>query len=599
MTRNFLFAAALMTAAFMSGCKLEVLPGTDDPGAGQEEIDDSVLKLESFSFLKKDNSALKQDVATVISSGAIDDGDGIGYYVDPCSLVADFKVFAGDGVKDVHVSVDAVGSDAFKRIESGRTAADYMRPVTVRLSGVRDGKNISRDYSFRFHNLNTGIPVLYLFTPDGSAITSKEDWTKKCTIYLDASGKSDFDGTVYKEDYYGSNDQLKGRGNTTWGWNKKPYAVKLDKKAEWLGMPKHKRYALLANSIDKSLMRNRLAFAIADRCPGLEWTPRNRFVEVVMNGRHQGSYLLVEQIKTDKNRVPIPSGNDALDPEEGGGPTADLAKMGFLIEIDRYWGNKQFESSDFWWPSRRYNGSGTTTVINGDMVSWARDRSYRTNYDEGRLKFNYGLKDPDDDNLFNTSSSQFIYIRDYILDTEKSVLQAPHSLSRLDLDSFIDYWLVFELTLNQEPNNPGSCYMYKKPESDGGKIFAGPVWDFDYGTFNVNFTDSNHYPDKSNCFLNLNTLWYVGLFENAEFRNAVKARWAELKPLLNMDEFIEKNRAYIKKTAGLNFALWTDFNDSGDPNGERNLTTDEAIDRIKGNFNQRIAGLDRLVSSMP
>ncbi len=97
MTRNFLFAAALMTAAFMSGCKPEVLPGTDDPGAGQEEIDDSVLKLESFSFLKKDNSALKQDVATVISSGAIDDGDGIGYYVDPCSLVADFKVFAGDG----------------------------------------------------------------------------------------------------------------------------------------------------------------------------------------------------------------------------------------------------------------------------------------------------------------------------------------------------------------------------------------------------------------------------------------------------------------------------------------------------------------------
>ncbi len=91
----------------------------------------------------------------------------------------------------------------------------------------------------------------------------------------------------------------------------------------------------------------------------------------------------------------------------------------------------------------------------------------------------------------------------------------------------------------------------------------------------------------------------MGLFENAEFRNAVKARWAELKPQLNMDEFIEKNRAYIKKTAGLNFALWPDFNDSGDPNGERNLTTDEAIDRIKENFNQRISGLDRLVSSMP
>ena len=91
-----------------------------------------------------------------------------------------------------------------------------------------------------------------------------------------------------------------------------------------------------------------------------------------MNGRHQGSYLLVEQIKTDKNRVPIPGGNDALDPEEGGGPTADPAQMGFLIEIDRYWGNKQFESSDFWWPSKRYNGSGTTR---SSMEIWCPGRA--------------------------------------------------------------------------------------------------------------------------------------------------------------------------------------------------------------------------------
>lgn len=57
------------------------------------------------------------------------------------------------------------------------------------------------------------------------------------------------------------------------------------------------------------------------------------------------------------------------------------------------------------------------------MVSWARWQSYRTNYYDGRLKFNFGLKDPDDGALFNTSSLQFGYIRDYVLETEKSVLQ--------------------------------------------------------------------------------------------------------------------------------------------------------------------------------
>ena len=172
-------------------------------------------------------------------------------------------------------------------------------------------------------------------------------------------------------------------------------------------------------------------------------------------------------------------------------------------------------------------------------------------------------------------------------------------LSRLDVDSFIDYWLVFELAMNQEPNNPGSCYMYKKPAYDGGKLFAGPIWDFDYGTFNVDFTDGGHYPNKSNNFLNLNTLWYVGLFENASFRNAVKTRWAALKPNIDMDEFIEQNRAYIKKTAQLNISLWPDMNDSGDPNGERFMSTDEAISRVKSNLNRRISDLDRLISQMP
>lgn len=578
------------------GCEPESVPGTGDASG---EVDDTVLALKSFSFLRHDNPALKTDVATVIASEVIDDGVGIPYYIDPHALVASFDVFAADGVSGVTVSVSAAGDDSFALIESGKTASDYMRPVTVRLSATKKGKEIARDYKFRFHNLNTGIPVLYLFTPGGTAITSKEAWTKKCRIYLDAAGKADYDGTVFEEDYYGESDQLKGRGNSTWGWNKKPYTVKLDKKAGLLGMPKHKRWVLLANAIDKSLIRNRLALEIAGRCNGLEWTPRNRFVEVVMNGKHRGTYLLTEQIKADADRVPIPSGNDALDPEKGGGPDADPEKMGFLIEIDRYWGNMQYETSPFWWPSKRYSGNGATTVINQDMVSWARNISYRTNYDEGRLKLNFGLKDPDDEELFSKSSVQFLYIMNYILDTEKSVLQNPHDLTRLDVKSFIDYWLVFELTMNQEPNNPGSCYMYKKPAADGGKLYAGPVWDFDYGTFNVNFTDSGHYWNKANCFLNLNTLWYVGLFESEDFCNAVKARWAELKPLLDFDGFIEKNRAYLKNTSGLNFSLWPDFNDSGDPNGEGQMTTDEAIDRIKENLNQRISGLDRLISRIP
>lgn len=586
----------LCTALLVLSCERETLPDIDkpEPEKPEEKVDDSVMKLESFVFRKNLNSSLKNDVNTTVGQETIDDNGGITYYVDPSSMIASFEVFANEELTDVSVNIAPSGTENFKTIDDGKTACDYMRPVTIRLSAIKDGKQIHRDYAFRFHNLNTGLPVMYLFTPDRQAITSKDIWTEGCRIFLDASGKSDTDGTQFTEDYYGEADQLRGRGNTTWGWNKKPYAVKLEKQAAMLGMPKHKRWALLANTCDRSFIRNRLAYEIANKCDGLEWTPRNRFVELVLNGKHIGLYSLIEQIRSDKDRVPIPDANEALDPAKGGNPNTDGSQLGYLIEIDRNWAS---ESSRLWWATKRYNGSGTTTSYNRDKVSWANNMSYYTNYNSS--KFNFGLKNPDDETLIKTSSSQFTYIKNFILDTEKSVLQSPHDLSRLDIDSFIDFWFVFELAMNQEPNNPGSCYMYKKPDAEGGKLFAGPVWDFDYGCFNADFTDGLYY-DKRNNFQILNSLWYVGLFESSEFRNEVKTRWAALKPKLDLDEFIEQNRNYLKESAALNLALWPNMrNDCGDPNGESNMSTDQAIDRIKSNFNQRVSDLDRLISKMP
>lgn len=584
------------TALLVLSCERETLPDINkpEPEKPEEKVDDSVMKLESFVFRKNLNSFLKNDVNTTVGQETIDDNGGITYFVNPCSMTASFEVFASEELTDVSVNIAPSGTENFKTIEDGQTVCDYMRPVTVRLSAVKDGKQIHRDYAFRFHNLNTGLPVLYLFTPGKQEITSKDVWTEGCRIFLDASGKSDTDGTQFTEDYYGEADQLRGRGNTTWGWNKKPYAVKLEKQAAMLGMPKHKRWALLANTCDRSFIRNRLAYEIANRCDGLEWTPRNRFIELVLNGKHIGLYSLIEQIRSDKDRVPIPDANEALDPAKGGNPNTDASQLGYLIEIDRNWTS---ESSQLWWATKRYNGSGTTSSYNRDKVSWANNMSYYTNYDW--YKFNFGLKNPDDETLINTSSSQFTYIKNFIRETEKSVLQSPHDLSHLDIDSFIDFWFVFELAMNQEPNNPGSCYMYKKPDAEGGKLFAGPVWDFDYGCFNADFTDGLYY-DKRNNFQILNSLWYVGLFENSEFRNEVKTRWAALKPKLNLDEFIEQNRNYLKASAALNLALWPNMkNDCGDPNGESNMSTDQAIDRVKSNFNQRVGDLDRLISKMP
>ncbi len=588
--------ALLVAVMSVQGCQTAVLPDVEEERP--PVVDDSVMKIESFGFEKKFNPALQDDVSTTIAGTVVSDGEGIAYYADPRSLVATFGLYAADDVEEVTLSVSAEGEDEFRILASGASEADYMRPVVLRLSGMRDGTRLSRDYKFRFHNLNTGLPVLYLFTPGGSSITSKDIWTGQCRVYLDAAGKKDASGELYTEDYYGVNDNLKGRGNTTWGQSKKPYAVKLDKRASLLGLPEHKRWVLLANAMDKSMMRNRLAYEIASRCDALEWTPRSRFVEVVMNGEHIGLYLFAEQIRADENRVPVPDGNDALDPAKGGSLSADPSSLGYLIEADRYWGDMQYETSALWWRTGRYSGSGSTTWPNGDMVSWASGCSYRTNYGDGS-KFSFGLKNPDDEALITSSSVHFSYIRDFVLDVEKEVLGSSHGLSRIDVDSFIDYWLVYELTLNQEPNNPGSCYMYKKPDSAGGRLYAGPVWDFDFGTFDPDLTDSGLYYDKRNKFLCLNSLWYVGLFENSSFRQAVKTRWSMLKPKLELDGFVDDNRKYILKSVTLNHQIYGDSWGGSDPNGEYWMSMEQAIDKIYGNLLQRIEDLDRLISAMP
>lgn len=596
-------AAFALVMLALAGCRKDIPPGggsSDNGEGGKEEetgqIDDSVMKIVSFTFEKSNNSGLKENVTTSVSSDAVSDGAGVDYCIDPRSLVASFELYAAEDVTDLKLEAGVAGGDVFTQLQSAVTKADYLRPVTLRLSAMRDGKAISRDYSFRFHNLNTGLPVIYIYTSDSQPITIKDVWKEQCRIYLDAAGRKDADGTAFTEDYYGENDAVRGRGNTTWAYAKKPYAVKLEKQASWLGMPKHKRWVLLANAIDRSMMRNRLAYEIGARCEGLEWTPRTRFVELVLNGEHKGIYLCAEQIRSDKDRVPIPGGNDMLDPAKGGNVNADPATMGFLMEIDRYWTG---DASRLWWRTQRYSGSGTTTWVNNDMVSWAKNLSYTTNYGSWEAdKFNFGLKDPDDEKLITSSSAQFAYIRDFVLKVEKEVLGSSHDMSDIDVDSFIDYWFVFELTMNQEPNNPGSCYMYKKPAADGGKLFAGPVWDFDYGTFNHDFTDGGLYYDKQNRFLCLNSLWYVGLFESSAFRRAVKSRWAALKPGLDMDAYIKANMEYIKKSAAMDRAIWGDDIDT--PNTqEKYMSTPEAIDRIYSHFTARVSELDALIASMP
>ncbi|MDE6125779.1 MAG: CotH kinase family protein, partial [Muribaculaceae bacterium] len=174
------------------------------------------------------------------------------------------------------------------RLVSGESELDLSMPrdLTVRSrSGVQSTVRVAASYS--------DLPILYLSTP--AAIESKEVWVEGSRLeLLNTPGRGqDMDVSL----------SVKGRGNSTWNYPKKPYALKLDKKDAVLGMPRHKRWVLLANYIDPSKMRNALAFEVARQTESLAWTPRGTFVDLVVNGRMMGNYYLCEQIRVDPDRV--------------------------------------------------------------------------------------------------------------------------------------------------------------------------------------------------------------------------------------------------------------------------------------------------------
>lgn len=420
----------------------------------------------------------------------------------------------GTNTAEVPAEFDSNSDILIDDVENPKTL-DLSRPVnlTASFNGATKEYTLIACYS--------DLPILYITTP--SLITSKDNWVKNCMIQVANAGDMN---CIYES------AQMKGRGNTTWNFPKKPYALKLDKKAEVLGMPKHKRWCLLANWLDRTNMRNEIAFEIGRRLSGLEWTPSGKFVDVVFNGKFVGNYYVCEQIKVDKNRVNIDemSEND-IDGEALSG--------GYLLELD----------------------------ANYDEVN-----KFRSDI----LNLPVNFKDPDEDVL---QDAQFRYMKDYFNDIESKLdRHADYAAieSMLDIDSFVDWWLLHELIGNGEPNHPKSSYMYKKRN---GKLYAGPAWDFDWGTLRTH--------DE---WRNENAIWYRYLFTYQEFKERVKERWTASKAALStIPEHIQSIHDYISESSEYDCSIWPiDYI----VNGDEALSHAESVERLKRIYIDRFNWID-------
>ena len=465
--------------------------------------------LRSFSFLREHNpTAVIADVQGTIDGQRIRVASP--YITRPDSLVATFH---SDGYK---VYVDGVEQ------VSGLTAADYSRPVTCR---VENEHGEATEYSVEV--VHSGLPVMFVDTPSGMDITDKHNWYYGADIRLVGT-----DGTTLLT----AGTAIKGRGNSSWNYPKKSYALKLDGAAPLLGMPEHRRWVLLANWMDRTLLRNRVAFRLGE-CTQMAYTPRSEYVELVLNGRHMGNYLLCEQIRIDENRVdihPLTAGDTDL-------------TGGYLMEIDRYYDEPhKFRSA-------------------------VRD-------------FPYMFKQPDEEVLTDT---MLAYMQGYI-DAMEHALYDDFASRRwavyLDLGSFVDYWFAGELTSNDEYSHPKSTYMYK---DRGGKLCAGPLWDNDYWTF---------MPRHSRQYILRRHLYYPALFEDAAFVSLVKERWpAAREQLQGVASFIDAEAERLRGSARLNITLWpitTRINE------DETLSFGDAVERLKQTCTDKLQWLDGQITGM-
>ena len=501
--KNKLYLFLLISVSFFTACekKTDVIPPLN-----------SVKEITEFKIDSSLNSAfLKRSIVAVISEGEIK--LQIPEVVDAKNLIASFK-FEGKSV--------TIG-DIVQ--QSGITSNDFTKDLAYNVN-AEDGSQ--KTYKIKIKilpELLSGVPHIYIDTENAKDITSKD-------VYLKANIKIDGAG-VY--DNYEGTTSIKGRGNTSWEYPKKPYRLKLDKKSELLGLSAEKDWILLANWLDGTLMLNAIAFKAA-RLFDLPFTNTAIPVDITINGVYQGNYMFTEQKEVEDNRINVGEG-------------------GVLLEIDTYYDELyKFRSVSY-------------------------DLPVMIQYPELEK-----IPSAEADVQFNKIKSDFM-----IMEQAIAAAEFPNNnyLNYIDGIALARYLIVYDLMLNEEINHPKSVYIYKHK---GGKYKMGPIWDFDFA---FGFDGTGTYFSTPNKPLWWNgtakgSLFFNKLMTDPAIRSIYKKEWNQFKvnKLPQLNSYIDEYAKIIKVSYTKDFAIWK--------RGTGNLELD--VQKLHKWFNDRAAYLDTKVA---
>lgn len=348
---------------------------------------------------------------------------------------------------------------------------------------------------------------------------------------------------------------IKGRGNTSFSeFEKKPYQIKLTKSVPFLGMDSGKKWVLISNSPDPSLLRNALARNLAEHL-GLAQSDAGTFIDLYLNGEYCGNYYVVEKIEIKENRLAISN----LEKE-----TEYLNKGEDFSSFETAWGDTT---------KAKHIPNNPKDITGGYLIERDFDNRFlkevETNesYFITKEKECFIVRSPE-----FASEDQVAYINNYVQCVENAILSADgidQSTGKsyqemIDVDSFVRKYLLEEVTANYD-GGVASSYFYKDSDLIDGKLYAGPIWDYD-----VSFGNSPNYlgyiPTSPKRLTRLashidSSVWFQNLYYKPEFQQEVISCYQnEVSPYLDVlaNEILPSLDTLTASSAAMDRVRWED-----------------------------------------
>ena len=367
---------------------------------------------------------------------------------------------------------------------------------------------------------------------------------------------------------------IEKRGSSSNTFPMKSYAVEtrgpdsVNYNVSLFDWPSDNDWILYAPYTDKAMIRNVLTYELGRQMG--QYAPRTKLCEVILNGSYIGVYVLMERIKINPGRVNVDPllYTDTLDNHLTGG---------YILKIDK--------------------------TTEGGVIAWT---SPFTAQAPSTGPMYYQLHDPD---ISELHPLQLNYIHDYV-DNWETVLKStnfanPQTGFRAFSDelSFIDYMLINELSKNVDGYRI-STFLHKKRFSEGGKLFAGPLWDFNLGWGNSNYCQGGQTSGWEINFnsvcqgngANMNPFWFNRMLQDTVFANNVHCRWTDLRTSILSDSslihYIDSMATMLTDAADRNYNRWPILGVYVWPNNYVGNTYQEEITYMKNWILARTAWMD-------